>query len=265
MARTRSDSKVGTGGALNSQPAMEINLLPSNLLQEEKLLTRIRFWKLFLQREKVREERGRKTVYDGAHLHPSQDPSALILRQTSPPASLSFEDVHSMIAADQISKTIKASERRHLGLTLLKDSESPFSSEILEATLPPKLMVPQITQYDGKTGPRDHVRKRITSLLGRRASEELQCLLFPATLIGIAADWFHSLPPRSVRDFEQLRDKFGERFSSICRFKRDVSELFAMEQQEKETLRQWYNRFFDVVAEVDNISARGCVGISAWA
>ena len=43
-------------------------------------------------------------------------------------------------------------------------------------------------------------------------ADELLCLAFPGTLKGPAAQWFHSLKPRSIRDFRQLNKEFISQF-----------------------------------------------------
>lgn len=56
----------------------------------------------------------------------------------------------------------------------------------------------QIVAYDGKANPRDH------SLLGRGATEEIQCLFFWKTLKCLDTDWFYSLEPDSIVSFNFL-------------------------------------------------------------
>lgn len=53
--------------------------------------------------------------------------------------------------------------------------------------------------------------------------------MFPSTLKGTAADWFHSLTPSSISSFAQLKEKFPERFAGTIKIKKDPMELFSME------------------------------------
>ncbi|OWM74687.1 hypothetical protein CDL15_Pgr004650 [Punica granatum] len=103
------------------------------------------------------------------------------------------EDVERMVQ-EQVEHLLQAVERKHKGLsTLNKNNDSPFTLEVREATIPRKLDVPNITQFDGKADFVEHVTNQTTSLLGRNATYE--CLFFPATLKGITNTWFHhSLP-----------------------------------------------------------------------
>lgn len=69
-------------------------------------------------------------------------------------------------------------------------------------------MVPQITTYDGKSEPMDHMQKYTLSLVEREVSDEVLSLLFPRP----RQDWFHSFKLASIRSFDKLKDKFIDYF-----------------------------------------------------
>ncbi|XP_031386689.1 uncharacterized protein LOC116200116 [Punica granatum] len=88
------------------------------------------------------------------------------------------------------------------------------------------------------------------------AFENLQCLIFLGTLTGIASDWLHLLAPCSITSFKQLQELFIQRFAATRRVKRDLNELFTMEQKEGETLRAWYKDLFKVFTKIESLSPR---------
>ncbi|PKI55154.1 hypothetical protein CRG98_024445 [Punica granatum] len=163
--------------------------------------------------------------------------------------------------------------RRQLGLPSPdKNLKSPLSPDILNTKVSRKFNFPQITPFDGKTDPVNHVRRHITSLLERGVSKNLQCLLFPMTLNGIASNWFHSLSPGSITSFKQLHELFIQRFAATRRVKSDLNELFTLEQKEGETLRAWYECFIKVITEIESLTPhegmsafqRGSYGVLAF-
>ncbi|PKI66911.1 hypothetical protein CRG98_012674 [Punica granatum] len=130
---------------------------------------------------------------------------------------------------------------------------APYREVILRAKVPRKFTPPQITLYDGKMNSINHVRRYTASLLVREVSKQAQRLMFPRILTGDAADWLHSLQPGSIGSFKQLKELFLERFESMCQAKRSVTKLFSLEQREKESLRDWYDRFFKASTEVEDL------------
>ncbi|PKI50963.1 hypothetical protein CRG98_028693 [Punica granatum] len=89
----------------------------------------------------------------------------------------------------------------------------------------------------------------------KSASKELHCLLFPITVIGITAESAHSLRPSGITGFKELK----ERFASICRVKRDLRELFAIEQERGDSLRLYYDQFLKVSSEIEGITPLECM------
>lgn len=84
--------------------------------------------------------------------------------------------------------------------------------------------------------------------------DNIQCLLFPRTLKGMATDWFYTVSPRSITSFKRLKGKFMERLAGSIRIKKDLMEPSNIKQHDKETLCQWYELFTKVVEDIEDIT-----------
>ena len=76
-------------------------------------------------------------------------------------------------------------------------------------------------------------------------TDELLCLAFPGTLKGPAAQWFHSLKPRSIRDFRQLSKEFVSQFIGLLDRPQPNTQLLTVKQKKGESLIDfidWFNQ-----------------------
>ncbi|OWM87946.1 hypothetical protein CDL15_Pgr000363 [Punica granatum] len=85
----------------------------------------------------------------------------------------------------------------------------------------------QMTPYDGKSDPNDHICRHIILLLGRTFDERVKCLLFLKTLTGGS---------------RATREKY-----------KDVNYLFSMEQRQGEVLRAWYEHFLGMNTSLEGL------------
>ncbi|PKI42164.1 hypothetical protein CRG98_037445 [Punica granatum] len=74
-------------------------------------------------------------------------------------------------------RIVKA-EKKKQGIVLLnKDDKSSMSRKILDITIPQRFLFPHMTPYDNKMDPSDHIRRHVSSLLGRTSDERVKILL----------------------------------------------------------------------------------------
>ena len=73
---------------------------------------------------------------------------------------------------------------------LLKRTNSPFTTSVLECHLPPKFCLLQLEFYDGTKDPLDHIRAFKTILNLQQTLDEVICRSFPTTLRGATRVWF---------------------------------------------------------------------------
>ena len=69
---------------------------------------------------------------------------------------------------------------------MIKRTDSPFTTSVLEFPLPPKFCLPQLKVYDGTKDPLDHIEAFKTILSLQQTPDEVLCRTFPTTLRGVA-------------------------------------------------------------------------------
>ena len=79
------------------------------------------------------------------------------------------------------------------------------------------------------------------------------CRAFPIALKDHARSWFNRLKEASLSCFDQLRKEFINAFIINGNRKKDATYLLSVRQSEKETLRQYVNRFRNATLEVHNL------------
>ncbi|XP_048440379.1 uncharacterized protein LOC125477394 [Pyrus x bretschneideri] len=83
-------------------------------------------------------------------------------------------------------------------------SKSPFIDEIEQAEPPHKFSMPHFTSFKGDGDPKRHLKHYRSAIVLYRNNDALICKIFATTLQGEAQDWFHTLPPRSIQNFDDL-------------------------------------------------------------
>ncbi|XP_034229390.1 uncharacterized protein LOC117638368 [Prunus dulcis] len=79
------------------------------------------------------------------------------------------------------------------------------------------------------------------------------CKVFAITLRGVAQDWFHTLPSRSISSFKELAYVFTKEYTSYQTIKKNPDHLYNLRKKSDESLRDYIKRF---KAEKANIA--GC-------
>ncbi|KAL0448228.1 UNVERIFIED_CONTAM: hypothetical protein Slati_1379200 [Sesamum latifolium] len=132
--------------------------------------------------------------------------------------------------------------KRHLEpRTMNHRRGSPFTREILSASLP--------LMFDSHSS---------------RVMEEIKGIpVITTTLVGRAQTWFLLLPPGSVQSFEQLIRDFIQHFASNKRYPKNPGHLFAIIQEEGESLRSYVQRFANEILDIPDISPGFLSGIMA--
>ena len=102
---------------------------------------------------------------------------------------------------DELTSAIKEKTDRSLD-RLVKATNSPFTTTILECPVPSKFRLPQFKSFDGLKDPQDHLNTFKMTLGLQHPSDEILCRSFPTTLKGAAREWFTKLPSSSVDNFE---------------------------------------------------------------
>ncbi|KAM2538515.1 hypothetical protein TB2_023952 [Malus domestica] len=69
------------------------------------------------------------------------------------------------------------------------------------------------------------------------------CKIFTTTLQGKAQDWFYTLWPQSIRNFDELSLVFIKEYSSCRSIKKKSDHLFDVKKNPKESLPDYVRRF----------------------
>ena len=111
---------------------------------------------------------------------------------------------------------------------MVRGTDSPFTTAVLECPVPFKFHLPQLKPFDGLKDPRDHLNTFRTTLGLQQPPDEIQCRSFPTTLKAAAREWFTKLPNSSINNFEQLSNVFLHHFIGGQRPKRPADYLLTV-------------------------------------
>ena len=102
---------------------------------------------------------------------------------------------------DELRSAIKEKTDRSLD-RLVKATDSPFTTAILECPVVSKFRLPQLEPFDGLKDPQDHLNTFKMTLGLQQPPNEILCRSFPITLKGVAREWLTKLPTSSIDSFE---------------------------------------------------------------
>ena len=85
---------------------------------------------------------------------------------------------------------------------MIKRTNSPFITSVLECPLPPKFHLPQLEVYDGTKDPLDHIGAFKMILNLQQTPDEVICRSFPTALRGAVRVWFSKLPMTSIANLK---------------------------------------------------------------
>ena len=85
---------------------------------------------------------------------------------------------------------------------MVRATDSPFTTAVLECPVPSKFRLPQLELFDGLKDPQDHLNAFKTMLGIQQPLDEMLCRSFPTTLKRAAREWFTKLPTSSIDSFE---------------------------------------------------------------
>ena len=95
--------------------------------------------------------------------------------------------------------------------TLVQQTESPFTAEVLHFPLPAKFRMPQVEAFDGVKDPVDHLNTYKNQMELHGYQDSVWCRAFSITLKGPALAWFNRLPLSSISSFRELSIAFVQK------------------------------------------------------
>ena len=135
--------------------------------------------------------------------------------------------------------------------TLVQQTESPFTAEVLHFPLPAKFRMPQIEAFDGAKDPVDHLNTYKNQMELHGYQDPVRCRAFAITLKGPALAWFNKLPPSSVSSFRELPIAFVSHFIGGRTYRKPSYHLLTIKQSLQESLMSYVQRFNTESLKVD--------------
>ena len=126
--------------------------------------------------------------------------------------------------------------------TMVQQTESSFTAEVLHFPLPAKFRMPQMEAFDGTKDPVDHHNTYKNQMELHGYQDPVQCRAFAITLKGSALAWFNRLPPSSVSSFRELSIAFVSHFIGAKTYRKPSYHLLTIKQSPQESLRSYVQR-----------------------
>ena len=135
--------------------------------------------------------------------------------------------------------------------TLVQQTESPFTAEVLHFPLPAKFRMPQVEAFDGVKDPVDHLNTYKNQMELHGYQDPVRCRAFAITLKGPALAWFNRLPPSSISSFWELSIASVSHFIGARTYRKPSYHLLMIKQGSQESLRSYVQRFNAESLKVD--------------
>ena len=127
--------------------------------------------------------------------------------------------------------------------TLVQQTESPFTVEVLRYPLPAKFRMPQVEIFDGVKDPVDHLNTYKNQMELHGYQDPVRCRAFATTLKGPALAWFNRIPPSSISSFRELSIAFVSHFIGARTYRKPSYHLLTVKQGSQESLKSYVQRF----------------------
>ena len=135
--------------------------------------------------------------------------------------------------------------------TLVQQTKSPYTAEVLHFPLPAKFRMPQVEAFDGTRDPVDHLNTYKNQMELHGYQDPVRCRAFSITLKGPALAWFNRLPPSSISSFRELSIAFVSHFIGARTYRKPSYHLLVIKQGSQESLRSYIQRFNAESLKVD--------------
>ena len=127
--------------------------------------------------------------------------------------------------------------------TLMQQTESPFTAEVLRYPLPAKFRMPQVEAFDGVKDPVDHLNTYKNQMELHGYQDPVRCRAFATTLKGPAMAWFNRIPPSTISSFRELSIAFVSYFIGARTYRKPSYHLLTIKQGLQESLKSYVQRF----------------------
>ena len=120
--------------------------------------------------------------------------------------------------------------------TLVQQTESPFTAEVLRYPLPAKFRMPQVEAFDGIKDSVDHLNTYKNQMELHGYQDPVRCRAFATTLKGPALAWFNRIPPSSISSFRELSIAFVSHFIGSRTYRKPSYHLLTSSRARRKVL-----------------------------
>ena len=118
--------------------------------------------------------------------------------------------------------------------TLVQQTQSPFTVEVLHFPPPAKFRMPQVETFDGVRDPVDHLNTYKNQIELHGYQDPVRCRAFATMLKGPALAWFNRIPPSSISLFRELSIAFVSHFIGARTYRKPSYHLLTVKQGSQE-------------------------------
>jgi len=116
--------------------------------------------------------------------------------------------------------------------------------------IPHKFKVPDFEKYKGNSCPKDHLTMYARKMSAYAKDDQVLIYYFQESLASPASKWYMNLDKTKIQTFHDLCESFVQQYSYNVDMAPDRSDLQAMTQGDKETFKEYAQRWRDIAAQV---------------
>jgi len=121
---------------------------------------------------------------------------------------------------------------------------------VLNVQISHKFKLPDFEKYKGTSCPKDHLAMYVRKMSTYAHDHQVLIHYFQDSLTGTALKWYMNLDRVEIRTFNDLREAFVQQYKFNVDMAPDRSDLQAMTQRDKETLKEYAQRWRDITVQV---------------
>ncbi|GAU50550.1 hypothetical protein TSUD_281240 [Trifolium subterraneum] len=128
-----------------------------------------------------------------------------------------------------------------------------FNDLVPNVQIPAKFKVPDFEKYKGNTCPQSHLVMYARKMSTQTDNDQLLIHYFQDSLTGAALKWYMSLDGVKIRTFNDLGEAFVRQYKYNLDMAPNRDQLQAMSQKDKETFKEYAQRWREVAAQVNSL------------
>jgi hypothetical protein len=133
------------------------------------------------------------------------------------------------------------------------DERSPLASQLQASPWPANFRAGTYPKYNGSTVPTQYIMSYQVAVVSSGGDDATMAKSFIIALEGPTLTWYTRLPPLSIDSWKELHDKFLLNFQGYWPDTDALAELSLCQQQEKETLREYYRKFLTLKSQLPSV------------